>query len=306
MTPEEKTHWIKVGIATAILAILIKTVLHIPFITIFVTVVVVYSLHIVWNKLGMKTSTLTTAWGWVNSTLSVAMGLVIFVVLRFIVAKVTNLYPVDTWEEIGKGGSFYWIVRGHNMSSIILWEILFAFIAGGLSVAWFKGKHGIVGAIFGISLLILSLQIAFPNYTATWPSREAVGTNLVHHGVAGTTLKAGWRFLWGNPTPPPPPTANSPATVAPARNLRIVPPAERPWTWQTLTIPPRGLPVYLYPGWQDSAFDGDITITTPSGRVLHDEPGANHNFGIQWKPEIYIFLADPPGSPRKVNILNRW
>ena len=32
---------------------------------------------------------------------------------------------------------------------------------------------------------------------------------------------------------------------------RIIVPVERPWTMQTLGIPPQGLPVYLYPGWKD-------------------------------------------------------
>jgi len=84
-----------------------------------------------------------------------------------------------------------------------------------------------------------------------------------------------------------------------------VPAIEKPWTLKTLDIPAEGLAVYLYPGWEDYALGGDITITPPEGgKVLHDQPGADHNWGRQ--PEgIYLFRADPPG-PRKVSILNRW
>jgi hypothetical protein len=94
-------------------------------------------------------------------------------------------------------------------------------------------------------------------------------------------------------TPPPPP---APHTVVPA---------EKPWTFRTLEIPAGGLAVQLYSGWKDFAFGGDITITTPNGQVLRDQPGVNHQWGLQ--PDgLYVFLADPAGSKRSVQILNRW
>jgi hypothetical protein len=82
-------------------------------------------------------------------------------------------------------------------------------------------------------------------------------------------------------------------------------PAEKPWTFRTLEIPIGGLTVQLYSGWKDFAFGGDITITTPGGQVLKDQPGVNHQWGLQ--PDgMYVFLADPAGSKRSVQILNRW
>ena len=94
-------------------------------------------------------------------------------------------------------------------------------------------------------------------------------------------------------TPPPPPAAHT------------VVPAEKPWTFRTLEIPAGGLAVQLYSGWKDFAFGGDITITTPNGQVLRDQPGVNHQWGLQ--PDgLYVFLADPAGSKRSVQILNRW
>jgi hypothetical protein len=84
-------------------------------------------------------------------------------------------------------------------------------------------------------------------------------------------------------------------------------PAERPWTSRTLDIPAGGLAVDLWRGWEDHALGGNISITFPDGRVRRDEPGANHDWG--WQPKehaIHIFIADPPGSARKVAIYNRW
>jgi hypothetical protein len=82
-------------------------------------------------------------------------------------------------------------------------------------------------------------------------------------------------------------------------------PAERPWTFQTLEIPPEGLPEYLYQGWKDWPKGGAITITTPSGEVLHDKPGVKVNFGFQ-PNGVYTFRTDPVGSKREVQIYNRW
>src|SRR3989344_2245013 len=84
--------------------------------------------------------------------------------------------------------------------------------------------------------------------------------------------------------------ANKPKTIVPV---------ERPWTFQTVEIPAEGIPIYLYQGWKDWPKNGPITITTPGGQVLQDQPGAENHFGFQ--PDgMYIFRADPQGSNRKV------
>lgn len=88
-------------------------------------------------------------------------------------------------------------------------------------------------------------------------------------------------------------------------HTRTMPTVDLSWSHQTFDIPAQGLPVYLYPGWKDFAFGGAITITTPSGHVLHDEPGVNHQWGFQ-PAGMYIFRADPMGSRRSVQIYNQW
>jgi len=104
----------------------------------------------------------------------------------------------------------------------------------------------------------------------------------------------------GDPSPPP-----SGTDTTPQDPTAVVVQTQRPWTIQTFDIPEGGLPVYLYPGWKTFPLHGKITITTPSGQILHDEPGVLYNFG--WQNEGgYTFQADPIGSKRGVGIYNRW
>ncbi|MES3032102.1 MAG: hypothetical protein V4699_02560 [Patescibacteria group bacterium] len=81
-------------------------------------------------------------------------------------------------------------------------------------------------------------------------------------------------------------------------------PAEKPWTFRTLTVPANGLAVKLYKGFKEWPKGGPVSITLPSGEVVSDQPGVEVKFDEQ--DGIYIFMADPKGSERKVEILNRW
>lgn len=66
-----------------------------------------------------------------------------------------------------------------------------------------------------------------------------------------------------------------------------------------------GVPVYLRQGWRGFTQGGPITITTPDGKVYHDQPGVPTKMGYQ--PDgVFIFRADPVGSERRVVIYNRW
>ncbi len=103
------------------------------------------------------------------------------------------------------------------------------------------------------------------------------------------------------------PSAKKAATEA-AKKAPVAPTAvtvERPWTFRTLEIPVNGLAVYLHQGWKGWPKGGVIIITTPGGQVFRDQPGVDNDIGSPGDG-IYIFLADPKGSERKVEILNRW
>ncbi len=96
-------------------------------------------------------------------------------------------------------------------------------------------------------------------------------------------------------------TKTSKTTTPPAR---VTVPAEKPWTFRTLTIPPGGLVVYLHQGCKGWPKGGAVIITTPDGRILRDQPGVDNDLGPG--DGIFIFRADPEGSKRQVEILNRW
>ena len=285
-------NWIRTIFASFMLAILLRVGLAIPFLTTFITLGIIYVMHVVLTEMGPGAE---TAWAWTKLAGNVGIGIVIFIALRFIGAQVVGLYPIDTYRALDSGG-LYGILPAHDVSKAVAFEILFAFVAGGLSVAWVKGKRGVVGAIFGISLAIVVLQAATPKYAATWPNRDQVSTNLINHGLVGAPLKGVWVAAFGTPEVKTNRASTNPATT----------PVHTPvWSEKTLKIPPGGFSVTLYRGWRVHPLGGNITITTPSGRVLHDEPGSNHDFG--WCPKgNYIFLADPPGSERSVDIYNQW
>lgn len=204
----QNPNWIRATLASIMLAILLRVGLGIPFFTTFIALGIIFVTHVVFTEMGTG---VTNLWSGIKLTSNMVMGLVVFLALRFLAAKVLGLYPADTYETIDNSGGLRWILPGHDISSVILWEVCFAFVAGKLTVDWANNKSKTVGAIFVASLLVLTLQIALPKYTATWPNRDVVSATLVDNGVLGATAKGARVFLVGKPTPPPP--AGSPATV---------------------------------------------------------------------------------------------
>jgi len=198
--------WVRPCFAGTVLAILLRIGLGIPILTTFVSLAIIYVMHLLMTEMG---SGVQTALKLTKSAGNMLMGVVIFLALRFLAAKALGLYPASTYDQIDSSGGFRWILPGYDISSVILWEVMFAFVAGGLSVAWVKGQHRkIVVGIFAVSLLILSLQLAFPKYTATWASKDQTSRNLTEHGVVGASVKAVCTLLFGqsakqNDNPPP-------------------------------------------------------------------------------------------------------
>lgn len=104
---------------------------------------------------------------------------------------------------------------------------------------------------------------------------------------------------WVRPSPVQTSQQTTPAVV------HVPGPCEGAWSFRTIDIPPAGIPVYLCEGWKDFPLGGGITITNPGGVVLQDEPGTPHDFGFQ-EDGLYVIRPNPAGSPRQVNLYNRW
>ena len=205
-------------IASFLLAFVLKEAWEIPISSTLLAVGIIYFMHVVVGQMG---SGITTAKKWLENAGKVVMAMVIFLALRFIAWDVLNLSPVETFKMVkGAGGATHMLPNG--MPRRVLWEIIFAMFAGGLTIAYVQDKgRTIVKTIFGLSLFILSLQLGFPSYAKTWPNREAVSTNLVRHGVVGTAVIGTWRLAFG-PSDQQPTTSTAPVAAKPAEDALVL------------------------------------------------------------------------------------
>lgn len=207
-------NWIRTTIASLLLAILLRVGLGVPLLSTFIALGIIFITHIVMTEMGTGA---TTAWGWVKSMGNVAMGVVIFLALRFLAAKAMGLYPIETYGVINDSGGLQWILPGRDISSWILWEICFAMVAGQVTAMWVRGTHKLpVRMVIVGSLAILTLRIAYPRYIDSWATREEVSTTLIDHGVVGASAKGVWVLMFGRPTPSAPTPAGRPVSYAPA------------------------------------------------------------------------------------------
>lgn len=283
--------WIEITVVSLLLAILLRAGLGVPVLSTFIALSIIYVTHLVMAQ--METG-VTTALGWVKSSGNVAMGVVIFLAIRFIAAKVLGLYPIETYGAIDASGGLVGILPGQDVSSVILWEICFAMVAGQITVMWVKGTHKMpVRIIIVTSLMILTLQIAYPKYTASWASRDEVSDTLVNHGVVGSAVKGVWVFMFGRPTPPPAhPTTQVVATAKTAETLkREVTPCSIHIKKGKFDIWTDGHPVWIkFNGVQEwVSYPGQGDFQAPSGIL----PG-----------EMLIVSSDPEYPNIRVQVVN--
>ena len=181
--------------ASILLAIFLRVGLGVPILTTFITVGIIYLTHVLWIELGTG---IRTAWSGTRLVANLALGVVVFLALRYLFGGLIGLYPIDTFETINGSGGLYGILPSRDIPRAVMVEVLFAFVAGGLVVAWAQDRaKRVVNMIFVGSLAILSLQIALPKYTDTFPSRDEVSTTLVNKGVVGATFKGVGALMFG-------------------------------------------------------------------------------------------------------------
>src|SRR6185369_13259593 len=266
-------NWIRTTVASILLAILLKAGLHVPFFTTFLTLSIIYVLHVVRAEMGKGVDTLGK---WAVNAGKVVMGVVIFLALRFLAAKATGLYPIGTYGEIDDAGGLFGILPSKNISNIILWEIVFAFVAGQITVMWVKKTHKTpVRAVIVASLVILTIQLTFPT-TKVWPSKDEAAKNIEEVGTVGATLKAGWKFAFGKIGQSKPASTNSPAslpttaTLTKATVLRFdgFTPCEPPIQF-AFELDTQGDPISLkFPGVDRTLeYSGKGTINAPTNRL---------------------------------------
>lgn len=210
-TSKVNPNWVSTIVASLLLALLLKVALHIPFLTTFITIGVIYIMGVVKAQMAVVGSSAGTVWQWIKNARNVMMGVVVFLALRFLAAGVLGLYLIDTYSAVDSSGGLFGILPGRDTSKVILWEMTFAFFAGQLTKMWVQGTHKFpVRAIIVGSWFILSLQIAFPKYVSTFLSRAELDQVLATNGLRGTF------FPKKSPATPPAQTVATPpaATVA--------------------------------------------------------------------------------------------
>jgi len=262
-----KINLIRTIFASLVLAILLRVGLGIPVITTFIALLIIYVTHLVMTE--MK-SGMTTTWGWMKSLGNVAMGLVVFLAIRFLAAKALGLYPIETYGAIDAAGGLRWILPGHDISTVILWEICFAMVAGQITVMWAKGTHRMpVATIIVMSLVILTLRIAYPKYVDSWATRDEVSNTLIDHGVVGSSARGLYIFLFGRPTPPAPEPTGRPAAShkPPITKQQRTPYMFSNYSDGVIPVKIKDGEVDFYPK------GGEIEITTSSGEKVRDSPG---------------------------------
>ena len=119
-------------------------------------------------------------------------------------------------------------------------------------------------------------------------------------GIRGTLGDFFGALFPSSPRPTPPPVGR-PVSAPPVVFPRTCAgPEERVFDGD---IPAGGVRVYVCPGWRGYIRGGEITITTPSGRIYRDRPGIRTPLPAE--EGYHFFLAEPAGAPRGIDIYSR-
>lgn len=188
---QQNPNWIRTILASIGLAILLKAGFAVPLMTSFVALGIIYLARVVATEMRPG---LDTAKGWLKFMGNTLLGVVTFLALRLIATSFLGLPLAQTYQKLEDSGGLYWTLFGADVSNVILWEILFAILAGGLVVAWIRGRGGkLVMAIFVIAFLVVTLQVRFPK-SAEAVSAESAGwdtkleTRIKEKGAFGAIL----------------------------------------------------------------------------------------------------------------------
>lgn len=189
-------NWGRSLIACAMAAALTKAVFDFPFFKIFCGLMLIYVTHVLLAEKEMKTAA-ETLWGWIKTLGQVFQGMVIFLILRIFVGSLLGLPPIGSYRALAQGG-VSGVISGYNTPVVLLFELAFAVVAGGLTSDYVKGKGKmLVNAVFVISLVVFFFQLRLPKYSATFPSWEEIDEKLATNGGVALLSKA-----QGTPTAP--------------------------------------------------------------------------------------------------------
>src|SRR3989344_2815099 len=107
----QNPNWWRTIFASAMLAILLKAGLHVPFLTPFIALGIIFLTQVVFTEMRIGVD---KTWAGMKLAGNMVMGVVIFLALRFLAAGVLGLYPIDTYGVINNSGGLQEILPGRD------------------------------------------------------------------------------------------------------------------------------------------------------------------------------------------------
>ncbi|MBP9748177.1 MAG: hypothetical protein KBD17_00920 [Candidatus Pacebacteria bacterium] len=199
-TAKHNPNWIRDVVTSFLLAIALRAGFEIPFISAFLAIVIVFLTQVLLTDL--KVGFQASAKG-LKFTARVIAGVVIFITIRYLLAEVVGFYPVDSKNLLGPAGGLQGLMGSRGISKVLMFEIVYAFVAGKLVANWVSEKDGgAVKLIFTTAFCFLFLQFVVPTYTNSFPSWGQVGQKLVDRGLVGSAWDGAWTLAFGKSATP--------------------------------------------------------------------------------------------------------
>jgi hypothetical protein len=199
-------NWRRSIVSCVLVAALSKAVFDLPFFKVFFALLLIYATQVLLAEKEMKDG-VEKIWTWLSEKLPMALkGFALFLVLRIIVGAVLGLPPIESYQAWKSGGA-RGLLTGLNTSEVLLFEVLFACVAGGLTSAYVhKSARVIINVTLIVALAVVMFRRGLPGYTASLPNQEEVEVTMKRHGSIGGSLVHVWGVAFGFPPTNTPPT----------------------------------------------------------------------------------------------------
>lgn len=168
---------LKGGLIALIAAFILRWLLPIPVLTTVAILMALLVIQILNEKFG---GGLKIATDWAKYGLSAGAALLLYLLLRTVVGKMLGIYPNDSWAGYDRAEGvigFFWQKNADDIT--LVWEIIFAVVATGLS--WgLVYKKKFKGLIFGFLVFALLWATLYKKFAPEMTAREAA----IHNTVA--------------------------------------------------------------------------------------------------------------------------
>lgn len=216
----QNPEWIRGILVSFALAIALRAGFGIPVMTGLMAIMIIFLSQVLLTdlKVGFQASLKG-----LKFTTNLIGGVVIFLAIRFLLSGVIGIYPIDSRDLLWSRGGLEGLAWSRDISIILLWEMVFAFVTGKLVANWVNDKdHGMVKLVFATAFSVLTLQLALPTYAKSFPSRDQVGQKLVDRGILGGAWDGLKVVAFGKSATPTPSATQPSAAYAPTEPTLVL------------------------------------------------------------------------------------